>query len=73
MILATSFLEVTTLIGTFDMHPQLIGGRVSEDAVCIVARESNGIQPRVVVLCHLENHAKLQVSFFFFKGQCSLW
>lgn len=40
---------------------QVFGGGVQENPLFPVARESDRLQPRLFILCHMENHAEFQV------------
>lgn len=40
---------------------QVFGGRVQENPLFPVAREPDRIQSGLLILCYMENHAKLQV------------
>lgn len=49
------------LVTGFPCVQQIFGGGVQENSMLIVARKSNRLQSRLLILCYLEDHAKLQV------------
>lgn len=40
---------------------QIFGGGIQENSLFPMAREPDRLQSRLLVLCHMENHAKFQV------------
>lgn len=48
---------------------QFFGGGVQENSLLSVARKPNCLQSRLLILYHLENHAKFQVRHLHMKAE----
>lgn len=51
----------TVMVTELLFMEQIFGGGVQENSLFLVARKPDSLQPRLLVLCHMENHAKFQV------------
>ena len=58
-------LQLCSLLTGFLYVEQVFGGRIQENPLFSVARQPDGLQSRLLILCYMENHAKFQVCQHF--------